>query len=234
MSIVQKSEKVDYYPKYIKYKQKYLNLKNKLLVDRKRKQSNFYFIHVTTSCENLIKILKSGYLYSRGEVKDGTGYGSGFESESKFIYTNIYFDDLKNLNFISGDAIILKPEIVDEFNIIFNKGWIRQPNEKSIRINKDDELPEKDGKWKRIKEYLENPTELPDLITDPKDEMSHEVLFDKKIDLKKYLLAVVYSGCDEKQLESIINELDDYQNVALFEASNFMYDLDEILLLTKN
>lgn len=63
-----------------------------------------YYIRHSTSYENLLSIVKSGKLLANKYVEESKWRLSG-EHESKYIYTNIVFDD-KNIGGAGHGAII--------------------------------------------------------------------------------------------------------------------------------
>lgn len=50
-----------YYAKYQKYKKKYMKLKEK---------DNFYFVHDTLNLNNILSILKDGYVYPGKDIDE--------------------------------------------------------------------------------------------------------------------------------------------------------------------
>ena len=117
-----------------------------------------------------------------------------------YIYSNIYFLKLKNLPHSFSYSLIIDPKIIKEQGIIFNKGWKVHPSVDSIQINPHD--TQISSKINQIQKYVkENMTSwLPPF-------MQHEVLIHDKIDLGKYLLAVVIFDITEiSKIKRIIKD----------------------------
>lgn len=162
---------MDTYKKYIKYKKKYIALKN-------QHNYNYYLVHGTDTLQ-VEKILKQGYILSGRYLPDNETRLGGWE-KLPYIYCNIYFDDIKNLPYSFGYSLILDPKIIRECGIIFNKGWYVHPQDESIIIKPND--IDYDKKINMIKEFIKNRagslTNMPEIMT-------HEVLIKDKIDIHK-------------------------------------------------
>jgi hypothetical protein len=140
----------------------------------------FYFSHATT-LRNLIKIINDG------EVKFGHGlkYIDKISEGKKNIYLNINFDDLKNMDSAPRNYILLiSPSIITN-GLRFNKGWTHF--EDYVVIDKND-VNVKD-KIKKIHDWIKSP-DLPEMISNASF-MNHEILINKKINLKKYLIGII-------------------------------------------
>jgi hypothetical protein len=188
---------MDYYEKYNKYKNKYIKCKlnlNKLL-----------FIHNCQNIKNLLSILEKGIIYP-GDYLSKDFRKPGGKGLLKYIYMNIHFKNIDTP--IWNVALIMNEDIVNDHDIIFNKGWMSNPNKNSIYVNKNDNLNEKEIKMKKIKEtILENNLYI----------MNHEILIDKPVDIYKYLLAVVCIDCSDEILNGIKELLKNHKNVKIIK-----------------
>lgn len=230
-----------YYAKYLKYKRKYVEAKKAKEAKRTSKKlimnqnggknaddlGGFYVIHNPFNPSNLISILEDGYIYPGKMIKAERRIYGGQEPLD-YVYGNIYFDDLKNLDILSPIIIILKPIVMYKHNVYFNRGWFMSPSTDSISIKKYDSKKETNRKLKQIKEYVANPTYYKDSpIADSfTGVLAHELLFDSKISLKHNLLGVVFRGFDDRltqQVRSIMSEK--------YKAAKFYDKLDEFLPL---
>jgi len=203
---------MNYKQKYIKYKEKYKNLK------RMQSYDGYYLLH-GTDLPHLKKILKTGYIFSGKYLPDEDIRLGGWE-KLPYVYCNIYFDDIKNLPFSHGYSLIIDPIIIKEKGIIFNKGWKVHPTEDSIQIKPND--PDYDNKINLIKELVENPSHLPENIKNIMPGfMHHEILIKDHIDLHKYLIGVIIPGMEgfDDDIRQILNE-NGYKDIKIFTSSN--------------
>lgn len=145
---------------------------------------------------------------------------SGGESLD-YIYGHIYFEDLKNLS--SGwIRFIINPKNMFDQGFIFNKNWVTYHNIYSIHIKKTDSIPTI-KKLNKIRQIIKNPESwLPEI-------MQHEILFDKEIDLTKYLLAIICNCSDDEinKIKSIIKDKP-YKNTSFIIGKDFP-SLDKLL-----
>lgn len=199
--------------KYKKYKNKYLKLK--------QLTEGYYLVH-GTDLPHLEKALSQGYIYSGRYLPDSETRLGGWE-KLPYVYCNIYFDDIKNLPHAFGYTYILHPSIIKSEGIIFNKGWLVHPTNTSITIKPKD--PDYDIKIAEIKSLVENPTYLPKIsdgkITLP-GIMQHEILIKNKINLHKYLIALLLPGFEGIQKDNMQKFLENekYTNVKIFTTSD--------------
>jgi len=245
-----------YYVKYLKYKRKYIEAKevarthttmstimntDTITIQGGGKNAaslgGFYIIHNPFNPSNLLSILEDGYIYP-GKMVDVKRRVYGGSEPLDYVYSNIYFDDLKNLDILSPIIIILKPDVVYSYNTYFNRGWFMSPSSDSIRIKKSDTKKEKIRKLKQIKEYVASPTyykdsPIADWFTGV---LAHELLFDSAISLKHHLLGVVFRGFDDKvtqQVRSVMTEK--YGAAKLFDdVDTFVILRNRIRLSTKS
>lgn len=207
-----------YYTKYIKYKYKYLTLK----AENNLKKSNmtdktypydFYFVHMMFGTENIIPILKDGIMKPGKDLPERRRHLSKYDP-LKYIYANIYFEDLKNLYannipFLPSPGLILNPDLIKKQNIIFNKGWFVSPRDDSIYFDKNDTTDVLNKKLNDVKDFLKNPKPLSEYVPYVPI-MTHEILFENPIPLKNNLLAITCSGCPSSEITKIKKALKKY------------------------
>jgi len=179
------------YLKYIKYKYKYLKEKHKLEQNGGGKLP-FYFMHMTTKFDNIISILKDGVIRLGTDNIESEGYSG--EDKHSYVYGFVYFEDLHNLTHMRDFSFIIKPTIIYEQKVIFNKGWQTNITSNSIIMS--------DNTINQIKDYLANPTEIPQKVIDASSFYHHEVLFTEHIKLDN-ILAIVCNGCSKKMVKKI-------------------------------
>lgn len=194
--------------KYIKYKTSSYSLNGGY-------KKNFYFIHGTKNIMTLLSILKDGDIKLGKDVPKQYRKLSG-DQPLEYIYNHIYFEDLKNLTHLQDYSLIISPDIIKDYGICFNKGWQVGPTKDSIIIEKDNDNKTIATKLKEIRKFIKNPT-LPQKIIEFSPFLHHEVLFDKPIQLDKYLLGIMCLKCDNdpkfNHIEKIIKEK--YPNVKI-------------------
>jgi len=199
-----------YYNKYLKYKSKYLSLSGGY-------KRSFYFIHGTKNINTLYKILKDGKINLGSDVPKQFRYLAGDEPLN-YIYANMYFEDLNNLSHMRDFTLIIHPDIIKHQKIIFNKGWQVGPSKDSIIINKKDDNNTITKKIKQMKEFIKNPSSLPQKVKEFGSFYHHEILFDEPIQLNKYLLGIVCLKCENdpnfNKIKKLINTK--YPNVKIF------------------
>lgn len=127
----------------------------------------FYFIH-GTSYQNFKKILKKEYIYASYYLPNKQTRLGG-QITSKFIYTNIFVDNLPlNKDEKSGFGeitFIIDPIILKYKTCYFNPGWYGNINENTIIMNHNIRL---------VLDLVKQNYRYP-LVT------SHEAMFRKKI-----------------------------------------------------
>jgi len=168
---------------------------------------NYYIIHSVFKIKNLIKILEDG------EIRIGKNLDKKYLSMSNpkeplnYIFSNIYFEKLKNLEYFWQSSIVLDPKIIIEKGCIFKKSWSGDIIHKDdIKIKKNDnKLKEK---IKKIYYYIKKPKDIPAIVK-MNPYMTHEILFNDKISIKKYAIMITCNFCDDKtykKLEKIIEK----------------------------
>lgn len=198
--------------KYKKYKTKYLKLK--------QLTEGYYLVH-GSDLPHLKKALIDGYIYSGKYLPDSETRLGGWE-KLPYVYCNIYFDDIKNLPYSHGYTYVLHPFIIKSEGIIFNKGWQVNPTKDSIIVKPND--PDYDAKMAEIKSLVENPTYLHKINGEIRTHpfMHHEILIKDKIDLHKYLIALILPGVEGIQKDNMqkLLENEKYTNVKIFAPSS--------------
>ena len=198
---------MDYYHKYKKYKAKYKKLKIK----------PFYFIHSTTEYSNLIDILRTGVIYPGKSLSCEKRKLCGDEP-SKYVFANIYFEDLANISHMWDYSLLLHPRIMNDDGMIFNKGWHAGRDYQSIIIKPEDNKKNIADKFYEIRTFLKNPHSIPKIIQEAPGMMHHEVLFDHPIYLSNNLLAIICNYCEASNLDEINDVIKDktYYNVPIY------------------
>lgn len=198
---------MSYYGKYIKYKNKYLDLKRQTVNTDLLKNStndmkyNFYFLHATKNIDNILALLKKGKLLPGKDVNEKYRF-LNYPDPMEYIFANIYFEDIQNLTHMRDYTLILSPDILTEQDAVFNKGWLGGPETspigRSIYINKNDDIMTTSKKIKEFKEFLKDPSGiLPQRVVEFSPFHHHEIVFSQSIDLKNHLLGIVCHFCQD-------------------------------------
>ncbi|AYV84188.1 MAG: hypothetical protein Hyperionvirus19_12 [Hyperionvirus sp.] len=211
-------QSTNYYDKYLKYKTKYNNLVQQL---NGGDESNYYFIHGTKNIDTLKSILRDGIIYAGKYLSDEAKNLCG-DLPCDYVYTNIYFDDLKNLSHMYDYSIILDPKIFLEYEVLFNKGWGVKP------LVLDPSNPELN--IKKIKKFIKKPDEIPQIVLDFPGMMHHEVLFRDKIDLTDNILGIECNSCSKNDITSIKKILSKkkYKNIKIYTKNAPLPTLEEL------
>ena len=189
---------MNYYDKYIKYKSKYLHLKKNDINQNGGKNNKYFFIHNTTTFDNLLTILKTNTLKISSQVdKERRTKTSG---NVNYIYSTMYFKDLNNLTHLPDFSLILSDKLLQEYDIRINKGWT---GNELISISHTDDKLIKNKKFNILKKFLKNPKDFPKTLIEPSGLLMHEVLFDRNIEIDKYLLGIVCNKCNNEQLSEL-------------------------------
>lgn len=177
---------IDYKHKYQKYKKKYLQLKQEM---------DFFVIHMTKDKSNIYSILDSGILSLGKDVPPEIRNLWRDDEGQPYVFGNIYFKDLKNIEVVPNFTFIFSSKIFDDFDVGFNELWQGAITDKTIMLYKDDSKEIRAKKMKRIRSFLKKPFLLGDTV--PIAGVSkHELVIDEPIDLQKYLIAVICDSCD--------------------------------------
>jgi hypothetical protein len=208
---------------------------------------NFYFVHTTTVFENLLDILKMDVIYPGKYVKKEQRQYYGSEP-SEYVYANIYFEDINNIEYPRNYTLILHPKIMDNNGFFFNKGWQKYPYggpdieqidsitgdkikypQTGIEIFANDSDIEKKQKIKQIHDFIKNPS-LPKIFIEGHGTIQHEILFDHPIELiNGNLLGIICD--DDKNIQQIKNIVKNkpYSNIKIYTKIGSMPSLNELL-----
>lgn len=188
-----------YLQKYKKYKSKYIQLKRS--IERINTMTpSFYFIH-TTSWKNLEKILEDNCLAPSIHLDPEHVRLGGHPLDCVFMH--IFFDELKNIINNPGVSLLLSPEIINHFDIIFNKSWVGEKDNDSLFISKKDSINKKSKKIRKMYEYLEKPENMPTEKNLFGWHGVHEVLICEKIPLDKFLIGIICPDCSRQQIKKL-------------------------------
>lgn len=213
---------VDYGQKYLINKIKYISIRNEILDSESKHQvggytiptdseksldsidDEYYVVHSSHNADNLLETLKDGYIRPGSMVDKSRRIFSGGEPLD-YVYANIQFTDIKNLDRIGAVTLILRPKIIKEYGVIFNQGWFKYPTDMSIYVRKDDSNEEKNRKIMEIKNYVSNPTFYKNspIASSFTGIMAHELLFNVSIPLKDNLIGIICFDCPKKYLRKI-------------------------------
>ena len=160
--------------------------------------ANFYFTHNPFLAKNLIRVLNDGYIRLGKDLPEKFRMLSG-DQPNENIYGHIYFDDMTTIPYLWGYSIILHPKILYDIGVTYYEGW---GGENAIKINKHSSMPTMKNKLMQIRKSLSK-------LYDEKKKHElpypyrHEILFDKKISLRKYAIAVSCDMCSDEMYEKI-------------------------------
>lgn len=172
-------------------------------------QNKYYFTHVTESYKTLVAILKTGKIQPSIMLDKKFSRFSG-DYKHNNIFMNIYFDDIKNLDYMWSWTILLSPDIVKKNKMEFHGGWgyiggpfIEMKDEEAFQQN-----------LRKIKAFVKNP-KLPKQLLGLK-QMEHEFLCKKPISIKKHCLGIFCPDKDKiNKLQKLIEE--NGYNIKIYE-----------------
>ena len=217
---------------YKKYKKKYINLRdefNKSKIVLEKCDYNYFFVHMAFQYSNFIGILTDGIIYPGKDLKyEQRNFAA--DKSSEYVFTNIYFEDLKNLPGPKQYSFILHPKILYKYGFYFNEQWKGDVMEDSLCVNTFDSPKQIIHKLNIIRKFLTGPPfsewiEINNL-------MSHEILFDHPIDLSDgNLLAIVCRNATQNQLNEIrkIIKNKPYKNVLIITDGIEFPSLDNMI-----
>ena len=186
--------------------------------------SKEYIIHGTME-EQLVKILKDGYINNNPNKKYFIGY---YDKKPKQIFTQLVYYDIPNQANIKPHwwniAIVLDKKILKDYPFYatnvkgfkknFNNGLINNDTnpkyDKNIIIRSKGKLSKIPSLTKLKKVISKKLTQkVPSLMRHEQFEYSHEILFNKKIPLDKYCVNIMIIGKknqykDNKTIEEIL------------------------------
>lgn len=229
--IIMKSNK-SYHKLYKKYKKKYINLKQSLETNQLNNKClyNYFFIHGSFRYSGFINILRDDIIYPGKYLKyEQRNFGASYAS--KFVFSNIYFEDIKNLVGPIQFSFILHPKILYENGFYFNEGWQGGPNNNSLHIKNTDTPIQIFNKLDTIRTFLSNPEKIGGVIN-KNVFMSHEILFDHPINLSGgTLLCIVCWNVTNEQLEEIHDAISDksYKNIKILTKEYEFPKLEDMI-----
>jgi len=198
----------NYYHKYKKYREKYLELKNNKKVNYQKNNtdpllnyfdpSNFYVLHTTKNFDSLINILQEGKIKPGKDLPEKYWHLTGHPLDC--VYGSLYFPDIQNLKSSQYFDLILHPKIILKYGAEINQGWSFQ----FVKINKKDNDKIILRKMKKVKDYLSNPSSynIPKIIS-TNEWMNHQIIICSAISLQDNLLGIICSDCDNYQMNQI-------------------------------
>jgi len=176
-------------------------------MQNKSNKYNFYFTHNSFLGRNAIRILQDGYIRLGSKLPRKYRVLSGYEPMDE-IYGNIYFDDLIKNQKYWGTMFVIHPNIMENYDIGFHFGWqgkeiiLNNSKTKKIYWNRIDKAHEHIKLFK--KKYVTNSVGFHRGIGN-----SHEIVFRKKIPIRKYVQAIVCDFCspsEYKKIQKIVKE----------------------------
>lgn len=185
---------MDYYSRYEKYKDCYIECKM---------DYNYYFMHCTMSIDNLKKILSERVLKLGKNVPREVRKLSGGK-DLEYIFLNINFDDLMNIEQYKCLSLLIHPRIVNDYRIVFNTNWQGGISDSSIIIEKNISIKEKKEKIDKIKEAIKNPKDIPQIVLDAPGFRHHEILLEEDLPIDKYLIGVVCHDSDVQEIKEFL------------------------------
>ena len=176
-------------------------------MQNKNNKYKFYFTHNSFFGKHAINILKDGYIRLGSKLPQKYRALSGYESMDE-IYGNIYFDDLLKNQKYWGTMFVIHPNITENYDIGFHFGWqgkeiiLNNSKTKKVYWNRIDKAHEYIRLFK--KRYVTNKNGFHKNIG-----YSHEIVFRKKIPIRKYVQAIVCDFCspsEYKKIQKIVKE----------------------------
>lgn len=190
-------------------------------------EHKFYFIHNTLTLETLEDVLKDGYIKLGKNVK--TQHRKLSDSKLDYVYGQIYFEDLDNIKYFWSPSIILHPKIMCDIEMEFHRGWGALPTKSNHIIRKTDSESKIRNKLNDIRKFLKDPKELPTEIR-KSFVFNHEVVFNKKISIKKYAVGITCNFADKKTMNKIKQIiLDKKYKLKIIHGNYPMPKYDELL-----
>jgi hypothetical protein len=203
--------------KYNKYKKICCDILNKSLC------LDFYFVHDARNEQNIYKILKDKYIKSSSKTKNISMGGE----QLPYIYSNIYFNDIKNIKEINCMLFIISPFIIFDMDVYFNQGWSVYPDKNSkLNLKKSDSIDVLLKKINKIKKIIDNPKDLGDMFLNLPTR-THECLFPKNISLEDHLLGIVCYKCDVKKIRKLLKGTA-IENVKIFSNGEGLPSLKDL------
>lgn len=161
-----------------------------------KREYDFYFTHNPYFPKNLYGILRDGYIKLGKDVPEKNRVFGGYQPLDD-IYGSIYFDDLLHKQRYWGKTmIVINPNILEDYDLEFRyNNW--GGNGETMNIHPKDTNKIFWNKIDTIHNYLKNKDQNVILgdgrVSFRTLELFHEVLFNKKISVRKYVSAII---CD--------------------------------------
>jgi hypothetical protein len=190
---------------------------------------HFYVIHGTMKFDALISILNEGKLDKGTNVNNPEYTMLGRRNE---IYGNIYFDDIKNIDFVGMFRFVLlfHPRVMFRSKCEFDSGW-GYIGYKPIVMNADDDLKTIKKKIKKIKKFVNDVKKDPKMMPIPYQgvpgNLLHQIVLETDyIPLTNNLLGVICYGCDDTQINKIKRTISNkpYRNIYIQSALSHLPD----------
>lgn len=177
-----------YYQKYLKYKKKYIDLKESNVMSGGRRY-DFFFVHATKSFETLLSTLDTGFIFSGKDVESKHRFMGGPETEFEHVYMSMYFKDIDNIKHIRAISLIIDSSLIYGNNLIFHEGWY---GGNPIFLYKNDTKKIIDKKIEKIHKFLENPISVPEKLREG-GMFDHQMLMEGSISLEKYVIGIAFN-----------------------------------------
>jgi len=173
-----------------------------------KREYDFYFTHNSFFTKNMVQALKDGYIRLGKDLPKKYRVLGGYEPLEE-IYGNILFDDLYKKQEYWGPSFIIKPEIVEKYDVGLRIGW--QGYETLVKTTDSNSIF-----WKKI-DYMHKFLKEAKLTAKfPTGEtvkrplyVQHEIVFRKKINIRKYVSAIIgdlYDNDETAIIQKIIDK----------------------------
>ncbi len=188
---------MDYLDKYLKYKKKYINLKNKKKLSNDKFNHKFYITHKTW-ISSIPHILNDGFIRAG---KDIPKKFIATDWDIQYIFGNIIFDDFLPKENLGFATLIFNPSIVKDFDIGVYKTWGGYDYYYYIdKFNKNDSIKNINVKLDNILNFFKTD----EFISKNQDFLlNHQIIFYEPIDIKKYLYGIHFTSiCDDHDVKN--------------------------------
>jgi hypothetical protein len=173
---------------------------------------HFELYHRTRTIKALISILKDNVILMGNQVDAKKRYLSG-GIPIPHVFMNINFLDINNVQDLISNTLIFDEHIIDKYDIAFNDAMWSHIRPESIIINHKSSSNIKRKKIEQVKQLIINKMNsaqfkgMPNLLT-------HEVVFSKPVNVKKYLKKIICWKKYKKLVEKTLKEYG-YKNVEI-------------------
>jgi hypothetical protein len=185
-----------------------------------KREYDFYFTHNSFFTKNMVQSLKDGYIRLGKDLPKKYRVLGGYEPLNE-IYGNILFDDLYKKQIYWGPTFIIKPEIVEKYDVGLRFGW--QGDETLVKTSDSNNIFWKkiDAMHKFLKEAKLKVKLGTGKITKRELHWQHEVVFRKKINIKKYVSTIIGDFFTNEELEIIRKIIDKKKyNIKIIKRDN--------------